>query len=117
MQGSVVPRWKGDIEAMTLVVGPILAFRGSENGKWCICALVVTTAGDTPPEMTWFVEDEDQDGKDRATPERVRLKSFDDFEVWRFDWSVERQDNEQTIGYTSLNLKDSPSELSVYEPL
>jgi hypothetical protein len=85
---------------MTLVVGPILGFRGSENGKWRTCALVVTTTGDTPPEMTWFVEDEDQDGKDQATSERVRLKSFNNFEVWRFDWSVEQKDNEQTIGYT-----------------
>jgi len=85
---------------MTLVVGPILGFRGSENGKWCTCALVVTATEDPPPELTWSVEDEDQDGQDQATSDRVRLKSFNNYEVWRFDWSVEQKDNEQTISYT-----------------
>jgi hypothetical protein len=65
-QVSGITRKRG-FEAMALVVGLMLAFRGSEYGMWHTCALVVTTEVTTPRELTWFVEDVDQGGKVHAT--------------------------------------------------
>jgi hypothetical protein len=65
-QVSAITR-KGGFEAIAQVVGPMLGFRGSENGMWHICALSVTTEDTTLRKLTWFVENKDQGGKDHAT--------------------------------------------------
>jgi hypothetical protein len=83
---------------MALVLGPILGFRGSEGGTWCTCALVITEGDTKPPELTWYVDGEGQT-EERNGSERAHLKSFEDFEVWRFDWGVEQRDAEQTVVY------------------
>lgn len=81
---------------MALVVGPVLGFRGSQNGEWRTCALVVTSGDAAPPELSWVVSD---DGS-QNTSERTHLKSFDGFKVWRFDWGVEQGEREQVVSYT-----------------
>jgi hypothetical protein len=85
---------------MALVVGPILGFRGSDDGEWRTCALAVTEGGTSPPELTWFIDGEDRSDPSQNTSERVLLKTHKDFEVWRFDWNVRQEDNERTIGYS-----------------
>jgi len=79
---------------MTLVVGPILGFRGVENGEWHTCALVVASGEGASPELRWSVDDENW-----STPEPTHLKSFKDFEVWRFDWAVKQEDYERVVEY------------------
>jgi hypothetical protein len=92
-------------EAKAVIVGPILGFRGSEGGTWRTCALVVTARDDAPPELSWSLEEGDHAGEVRAAPNPTRLKSFEECEVWRFDWSVEQEDSERTIAYA---LGDGP---------
>jgi hypothetical protein len=89
---------KREREAMDLAAGPVLGFRGSENGKWHTCALVVT-ADDAAPELWWSARQDGQDAPEEVAAERVHLKSLKDFGIWRFDWSVEQTDGEQAIDY------------------
>ena len=83
-----------------MILGPILGFRGLVDGEWRTCALVVTNGNVTPPELTWFVDNEDRGNEVGSASGRTHLKSFRDFEVWRFDWGVKQSDEEQTVVYT-----------------
>ena len=83
-----------------MILGPILGFRGLEDGEWRTCALVVTEGNDTPPELTWFLDNEGGGNEDGSAFKRTHLKSFKDFEVWRFNWGVKQRDEEQTVVYT-----------------
>ena len=85
---------------MTVILGPILGFRGLEDGEWRTCALVVTEGNVNPPELTWFVDNEGRQNEAGSASERTQLKSFKRFEIWRFDWSVKQSDGEQTVVYT-----------------
>ena len=85
---------------MTVILGPILGFRGLEDGEWRTCALVVAERNVAPPELTWFVDNEGRRNEVESASERTHLKSFKDFDVWRFDWSVEQSDGEQSIVYS-----------------
>ena len=85
---------------MTVILGPILGFRGLEDGDWRTCALVVTEGNVTPPESTWFVDFGGRRNEVGSASERTHLKSFRGYEVWRFDWSVKQSDGEQTVVYT-----------------
>ncbi len=80
---------------MTLVVGPILGFRGTENGKWRTCALIVASEDtDEPPKLKWSV-----DGGYESDAECKDLKSFDGLKAWRFDWGVEQAEKEREVKY------------------
>jgi len=81
-------------KAMDLVVGPILGFRGSENGEWHTCALIVTPEDAKPPKLRWSAE-----GADESDADCADLKLFDGLKAWRFDWGVEQTDKEQKIEY------------------
>ncbi len=85
---------------MAVILGPILGFRGLEDGEWRTCALVVTEGTVTPPELAWFIDNEGRRNEGENASERTHLRSFRGFEVWRFDWSVQQSDAEQTIVYT-----------------
>jgi hypothetical protein len=61
---------------VTVILGPILGFRGLEDGEWRTCALVVTEGNVAPPELTWFIDNEGG-----SASERTHLKSFKGFEV------------------------------------
>jgi hypothetical protein len=81
---------------MSMIVGPILGFRGSKGGEWHTCALIVTGRDVEPPDLTW--SSAHQDAENRA--DRVELKSFGDSTVWRFDWKVAQTPDEQTVTYS-----------------
>jgi hypothetical protein len=79
----------------SLVMGPILGFRGlTEDGNWCTSALFVTR-DDTLPQVTLAVD------KKRQEPiEPIRLKSLGEHHVWRAQWAVRQTAAEQKIGYS-----------------
>jgi hypothetical protein len=93
-------RYGGGIRVLTVILGPILGFRGLEDGEWRTCALVVAERNVAPPELTWFVDNEGRRNEVESASERTHLKSFKGFDVWRFDWSVEQSDGEQSIVYS-----------------
>jgi hypothetical protein len=85
---------------VTVILGPILGFRGLADGEWRTCALVVAEGNVAPPELAWFLDNEGRRNEDGSASERIHLKSFKGFDVWRFDWGVEQRDEEQTVVYT-----------------
>ena len=86
---------------MTVILGPILGFRGLADGECRTCALVVAEENVAPPELAWFLDNEGRRNEDGSASERTHLKSFKGgFDVWRFDWGVEQRDEEQTVVYT-----------------
>jgi hypothetical protein len=85
---------------VSVILGPIfLGFRGLEDGEWRTCTLVVTEGNVTPPELTWLVDNEGRGNEGGSASGRTHLKSFKDFEFWRFDWSVKQSNEEQTVVY------------------
>ena len=56
---------------MTVILGPILGFRGLEDGDWRTCAVVVTEGNVTPPELTWFVDNEGRRNEVGSASERM----------------------------------------------
>jgi hypothetical protein len=84
---------------VSMILGPILGFRGLEDSEWRTCALVVTEGNVTPPELTWLVDNEGRGNESGSASGRTHLKSFKDFDLWRFYWSVKQSDKEQTVVY------------------
>ena len=41
---------------MTVILGPILGFRGLADGECRTCALVVAEENVAPPELAWFLD-------------------------------------------------------------
>jgi len=100
--------FRGGKEVMTLAVGPILGFRGSKNGEWHTCALVVAEEGAEPPKLRWSV-DGDQNESDAECKD---LKSFDGLRAWRFEWGVEQVEREREVAY-ALTEEDASYSYSV----
>jgi hypothetical protein len=102
---------------VTVILGPILGFRGLEDGEWRTCALAVTEGNVTPPELTWFVVNKGRPDEVESASQQTHLRSFKGFEVWRFDWSGKQSDGDQTVVYT-LGFPSAPntSSQSVEDP-
>ena len=69
---------------MDTVVGPILDFRGFENGMWCTSALVVVK-GSGSPQLSWWVDEGAESDAAKSCANRTLLKSFGEHETYRFD--------------------------------
>ncbi|WP_157433492.1 alkaline phosphatase D family protein [Adhaeribacter aquaticus] len=78
-----------------IIVGPILGFRGMQDGSWCTSALLVTQGNSNPPHLTYTSTNATEVA---ATP--VLLKQFENNFCWRMDWSVRQTEEEQQVEYT-----------------
>jgi hypothetical protein len=87
------PEEEENIMANKVIVGPILNFRGVEDGKWQTSALVVTQGDATPPTLHFTGAASPVSGS--------QLKALGDRTVWRIDWSVDQdKDHEQKVDYS-----------------
>ena len=88
---------------MKLVMGPVLGFRGQDNGNWHVCAIVVVEGGGaTAPELVWTAADEGGASAGGGSVKGVPLKHqpLNDRSVWRFAWSVVQGERERAVAYT-----------------
>ncbi|MFQ5677475.1 MAG: alkaline phosphatase D family protein, partial [bacterium] len=74
---------------MKIAMGPILGFRGLQDGQWHVCALIVTTGDETPSLSSGG-----------ASTAAKLLHTFAGKKVWRFDWAVNQTEKEQPVDYS-----------------
>jgi hypothetical protein len=73
------------------VIGPVLYFRGIQNDRWRLSALLVLSGDAEPPDMA-------VDGVLLPVPPR-HLHCQGDHHIWRWDFAVPRGDFDSRIGY------------------
>lgn len=74
---------------MALALGPILGFRGRQEDRWKVCALLVLDDGDGEPRLTWSAPGGATGDSATSDGASVRkLKSLAGRTVWCADWSV-----------------------------
>ena len=79
----------------SILVGPVLGFRGLKENQWHTSALVVTKGNETAPQLTLVTGNVSQ--TDVGT---TLLKTYTDRQVWRFDWAIPLTSEDQVIEYT-----------------
>jgi hypothetical protein len=75
-----------------VIMGPILGFRGAEDGKWQTSALIVTQGDNDEPELKF--------GADENKAKVIPLRSLLNRHVWRFEWTVKQSEKEQPVDYS-----------------
>jgi len=81
---------------MTIKLGPILNFRGSEGGAWKVSILVATDSSSVPAISV------SGNGESRSVTahELARFKAArDDITLWRYDCNVPQEATERTVRY------------------
>ena len=78
-----------------IILGPILGFRGLQDGRWCTSALVVVQGSPTQPRLKFTVAGGAQQNEEKAT----LLKTFGDRFAWRIEWAVNKTNLEQSVDY------------------
>lgn len=84
---------------MSIKMGPILRFRGQEDNKWNVSALIVIE-GVEKPSLTWQTDDQNE------VKEPITLKEFKEEEskfheckVLRYDMSITQTGDEKNVFY------------------
>ena len=78
----------------TIVVGPILGFRGIKQERWYTSALVVLRGDATPPQLVVNIG-----GLAQPAEKAVLLKTYAANYIWRLEWSVKQINKEQVVEY------------------
>ncbi len=81
-------------------VGPILGFRGSSEGTWNLCILLITR-GPRPSEVEWAVhtaDGEEPGSTELAEPEH--LGELDELVAWCYELGIPRIGHDQTVDYS-----------------
>jgi hypothetical protein len=81
----------------TITVGPILGFRGAQNGRWQTSALVVTSEKDFTPEISFK---NSAALASSAKPAKL-LKTVGESRVWRLEWEIEQGNQQQSVEYSA----------------
>lgn len=79
---------------MKIIMGPILGFRGVQDGDWLMSVIYVFEGDGTPG--TFIIK---EDSQERTTANPIPLKSFGGKHVWRYDFEIARSRETQTIQY------------------
>jgi hypothetical protein len=78
-----------------ILVGPVLGFRGLQEGRWNTSALVVLQGNDHPPQLIISVA-----GELPEEAKAILLKTYAGCQVWRLEWSVAQTAQQQTVAYS-----------------
>ena len=81
---------------MSVLAGPFLRFVRCTEAEWVVSAVVVAD-GAQPPSLSWSVA---SSNVANSPPKPRNLLRNGTSVVWRYEWAVPVQANEQTIEYT-----------------
>lgn len=82
---------------MKVELGPILHFRGSENGNWKLAAIIVADEGPGELVTTNGIEPESR------TKQTAPLREYGDWKVHRYEFEIPLSDASQKIEYRFAN--------------